>query len=264
MRINQQRPTDEEVAKSILFDIKRLPEVCQLVAQIKVALIATDVNTSRKNFLDWLLTGKYTKGVLTGGEIEAYLNHQNKVLRSDRGSVVSQVGQSITTPPQSNQIRSNPTIIKILQLVEHYKDHVLNCDDVRTKFINDYNKSLKYQSLRRIVRLINAVTKDINHISLLNGLKNGKISSVILNVYRLDPEAGLTMLLDSLKDIIYGQKFFKYLKSLGLLGSTISEMMSEFKKRDNVGVVSGRRLKDVVDELAAFYNVPEAPDPPVI
>lgn len=82
---------ERKVANSILKNLGSLPEKSLIISSIKTAL-ASPQDQFAMNFLNWLVTGKYTPGILSEKQIERYTQHTGTVRDN---SVISDIINSI-------------------------------------------------------------------------------------------------------------------------------------------------------------------------
>lgn len=233
---------EEKVVNSILKDLRNLPEKLLLADKIKTALKLPDIDLPRKNFLNWLLTGKYIPGILSDQEVLRYVQFQGK-------------------------IRENHIIDKILQLIDQYhKDSYLYEERLITKkLFADLEKNPQYQPLLVIAvqsqKLLaqqsdTFLKQEADFINWLSGEPSDRYW-LYAREYSKHPEIAVESIIERLKPPSSDKHYDALFNILSGMSSDQIKQMPELLVF----------LSHVDTRFAKFleaYNVPEAPEVPSI
>lgn len=224
---------EQQVANSILKDLRSLPILPQLSAYVKFALdspIATE-SESIKNFLNWLLTGKYTQGILSENDVKDYL----------------QYSENFTA-------KENPVIIQIIKLIEQYKDQAVNYNP-STPLLNALHDTPGYDQLVKAAEM----TQRSNYREYSQFIDSFERHEWV-DKYKSDPKGTVLEIMKKLRSLVFNTQLVSALID-GILAKRDLHLTSETKVSQLVKVFNSlypketTNINNIFQELASKYHI---------
>lgn len=175
---------EQQVANSILKDLRNHPDKPILVTRIKNALASPVTDDNAKKFLTWLLTGKYAPEILSYQDIIDYSTNSNAVIKH------------------------------IIDLINTYNNNdIIYQRKIRDQLLDDLNRTPKFNQLFQIAKLIDPyITEGKYIVSSLEGLKSNG-GAKWAEEYQKDPENTIKEIMRRLYSVVTNEFWLYKLES---------------------------------------------------